>query len=107
MEISVIWGFPFNNSETAEASDFKFGKQLGFAKAPYKITPIEKSGGGLEIVDFPIFWGFSIIFLQRLKLATSNLARSWGLHRPITKSHAEEKGSWPSAREIQKNWDSL
>jgi len=26
----------------AETSDFKFGTQLGFAKAHHKITPIEK-----------------------------------------------------------------
>jgi len=33
-----MWGF-FNDSGTAEASDFKFGTQLGFAKAHHKITP--------------------------------------------------------------------
>jgi len=42
-ELSEIWGFPFNISATAEASDFKFGTQLGFAKAHHKITPREKS----------------------------------------------------------------
>ena len=31
-------GFPFNISARAEASDFKFGTQLGFAKAHHKIT---------------------------------------------------------------------
>jgi len=30
----------------AEASDFKFGIQLGFANANHKITPSEKSGHG-------------------------------------------------------------
>ena len=35
--------------------------------------------------------GSSLIFLQRLKVATSILARSWGLPRPIIKSHPEEK----------------
>jgi len=35
---------PFNISATAEASDFKFGMQLGFAKAHQKITPREKVG---------------------------------------------------------------
>jgi len=39
----------------------------------------------------PLNFGFPIIFLQRLRLVTSNLARSWGLPRPIIKSHAEEK----------------
>jgi len=51
--------FPFNISATAEASDFKFGMQLGFAKAHHKITPREKSGRGpglgklLKILVFP------------------------------------------------------
>jgi len=31
-ELPEIWGFPFNISATAEATDFKFGTQLGFAK---------------------------------------------------------------------------
>jgi len=38
---------PFNISATAEASDFKFGVQLGFAKAHHKITPRGKSGVAL------------------------------------------------------------
>jgi len=38
-ELPEIWGFPFNITATAEASDFKFGTQLGFAKAHHKITP--------------------------------------------------------------------
>jgi len=33
----------------AEASDFKFGIQLGFAKAHHKITSIGKSGHGLAL----------------------------------------------------------
>jgi len=83
-ELPEIWGFPFNISATAEASDFKFGTQLGFAKAYHKITPREKSGvalgyrGALQNFGVPYNgWG----------LATSNLARSWGLPRPIIKSH--------------------
>jgi len=41
-ELSEIWGFPFNISATAEAIDFKFGTQLGFAKAHHTTTPEEK-----------------------------------------------------------------
>jgi len=48
-ELPKIWSFPFNISATAEASDFKFGTQLGFAKAHYKITPRGKSGHGYNI----------------------------------------------------------
>jgi len=77
---------PFNISATAEASDFKFSTQLGFAN-----TPREKRRGGLELGKLPKILGFPIIFLQRLGLATSNLARSWGLPRSIIKSHAEER----------------
>jgi len=46
-------GFPFNISATAEASDFKFSKQLGFAKAHHKITPIGKSGYSLALGELP------------------------------------------------------
>jgi len=38
----------------AEGSDFKFGTQLGFAKANHKkITPIRKSGHGLAQGELP------------------------------------------------------
>jgi len=37
-------GVPFNIYAMAEASDFKFGAQLGFAKIHQKTTPREKVG---------------------------------------------------------------
>jgi len=46
-ELPEIWGFLFNISGMAEASDFKFGIQLWFAKAHHKIIPRGKVG-----VDF-------------------------------------------------------
>ena len=46
-ELPKIWRFPFNICTMAEASNFKFGTQVGFAKAHHKITPIEKSGMAL------------------------------------------------------------
>ena len=39
---------PFNISATAEANDFKFGTQLGFAKASHKITLRRKVGVALS-----------------------------------------------------------
>jgi len=42
-----MWGFPFNIFATAEASDFKFGTLIGFAKAHHKITPRGKVGVAL------------------------------------------------------------
>jgi len=50
-----MWGFSFNITATAEANDFKFGTQLGFAKAHHKITPIGKSGHGLKLGKLPNF----------------------------------------------------
>jgi len=41
------FGFPFNIFATAEASDFKFGMQLGFVKAHHKITRRRKVGVAL------------------------------------------------------------
>jgi len=40
--------FPFNIFATAEASDFKFSMQFGFAKAHHKITPRGKVGVVLD-----------------------------------------------------------
>jgi len=71
----------------AEASDFKFGTQLWFPKAHNKMTPVGKSGCGLGLGELPKILGFPIVFLQRLNLATSNLASSWGLPRPTIKPH--------------------
>jgi len=81
--------FPYI-SVTDKASDFKFDTHLGFPNAHHKIPPEEKwmwpwVGGA------PKIWGSSLIFVQRLKLATSNLACSWGLRRPTIKPHPEEK----------------
>ena len=44
---------PFNIAATAEASDFKFGTQLGFAKAHQKITPRGKNGRDTGLGEFP------------------------------------------------------
>jgi len=49
---------PFNISATAEASDFKFGLQLGFAKAHHKITPRGKNRRGPGLGELPKMLGF-------------------------------------------------
>jgi len=41
------FGVPYNISVTAGARDFKFGTQLGFAKAHHKTTPKGKVGVAL------------------------------------------------------------
>ena len=52
-ELPKMWRFPFNINTMAEASDFKFGIQLGFAKAHHKITPRGKRGCGPELEELP------------------------------------------------------
>jgi len=74
-EAPEIRGFPFNVSVTVKASDLKFGIQLEFAKAHHKITPGGKRRRRLGQGELPNILGFSIIFMQRLGLATSNLAQ--------------------------------
>jgi len=52
-----ILGFPYNISAMAGASDFKFGAQLGFAKAHHKITRRRKGGRGPGLVELSkILW---------------------------------------------------
>jgi len=55
------------------------------------MTPRGKIEGGLGLEELPNSLGFPIIFLQQLGIATLNLACSWGLPRPVIKSHAEER----------------
>ena len=38
-----------------------------------------------------------------MKIATSNLACSWGLLRPIIKSHYKKKWVWPRDRGVPEN----
>jgi len=61
-----------------EASDFKFGMQLEFAKAHHKITPRGKVGLALRKGTSQIFGVFPLIFMQWLKISISNLVHSLG-----------------------------
>ena len=83
------FGVSYNISVTAGARNFTFGTQLGFANAHHKSTPRGKKLGWMR--EFLKILSFPVIFLQRLGLASLNLARSWGLPRPIIKSHSEER----------------
>jgi len=73
-----------------EANDFKFGRPLGFAKAHHEIPLEEKVDVALGYGSSPKFEASPSIFLQRLKLATSNLVDSLGLPRPIIELHPED-----------------
>ena len=74
-----IWD-PLHISATVVASNFKFGTQLGFGTSlPKKTTIWTKIGGGLGQGSIRKKCGTPYVFLQPLKLATSNLAYKLGL----------------------------
>jgi len=91
-------GFPCNISATDGANDFKFGTQLGFAKAHDKVTRRKKGTHAHELRELAQIWGFLSIFTQWLKLATSNLVHSLGLPKPIKHYTQRKKWGWPWAK---------
>ena len=86
-ELPAIWSFPFNISATAEASDFKFGTQHGFAKAHHKITRRRKGGHSPGLRDLPKIWGspFNIYTMAEASDFKFGI-HSLGLPRHIIKS---------------------
>jgi len=57
-ELLKILGFSYNISATGGATDFKFGKQLGFVKTHHKITRRRKGGHGPGLGELSKIWGF-------------------------------------------------
>jgi len=55
-----------------EASDFKFGIWLMFAKAYHKITRRRKDGCGPGLGELPEIWGFPFSFGKQLGLAKAH-----------------------------------
>ena len=100
---ATLW---FNNrfpyiSVINEASDFQFSTELRFAKCRHQIPLEEKV---VVALSSPKFGASLLIFLQWLKIATSNLVCSLGLSRPVIKSHPEEKWAWPWATGAPQNF---
>jgi len=73
-KLPKIWGFPFNISATTEGSDFKIGMLVGFATACRQIPPRGKRGRGYS----QKFGVFPLIFMQWLKVSTSNMVHRVG-----------------------------
>ena len=86
------FGVPCNISATAGTSDFKFGAQLGFAKAHHKITRRRKAGHGPDLVKLPEIWGFpfniyTIAEVSEFKFGTQlGFAKAHHKITPIEKS---------------------
>ena len=69
---------PLRISAIVEASNFKFGTQLGFGTSLPKKTTRTKIGGGLGQGSIQKIWD-PYLFLQLLKIAISNLVHKLGL----------------------------
>jgi len=61
-----------------------------------------KNGCNPELGELPKIFGSPLIFLQRLKLATSNSVNSLGLPRPIIKLHPGKSGCGLGLGELPK-----
>jgi len=64
-----------------EASDFKFGIQLGFVKACHNITPTGKSGRSPGLGELLKTWGSPVMFLQQLNLVDTQLGLAKAHHK--------------------------
>jgi len=62
---------PFNICATTESSNFKFGMQLGLAKAHHKNHNQRKKGAWSCARKYPTYLGFPLIFLPRCRLSVS------------------------------------
>jgi len=91
-QLPEICGFLFNISTTADASDFKFGTQLGFAKAHHQITPIGKVGMALARRAPQMF----VVPLQYLH---NGEARDFKFKAHHKTTPRENLWAWPCARE--------
>jgi len=85
-------GFPYNISVTAGASVFKFGTQLGFAKALHKILRRRKDGHGPGLGKLLKIWGCPFNIYTIAEASDSKFGTQLGLPRPIIKSHPEKSG---------------
>jgi len=72
----------------AEVSDFKFGMQLGFAKANHKIPPRRKRGRAPGLGELQNMWGFSFNIYAMAESIDFKFGTqlAWPI-RPIIKSH--------------------
>jgi len=66
---------------------------FGFFKAHHKITPRGKSGRGPGLGEFDQIWGSPLIFMQWLKVSTSDLVHRLGGQLDRSQNHTNDKNS--------------
>ena len=86
-----FWSPPLIFLQTAEASEFKFGKHLGFAKAHHKITPRGKRGCGPKLVEHPKILGFPFNIPATAEASDFKFGMQLGFAKAHHKLHPEEK----------------
>jgi len=100
-------GISFNIYTKAEASDFIFGAQLGFAKAHHKITPIGKTGHGLGLGELSNMLGFPYNISATAVASDFKFGAQLGFakaHHKITRRR--KAGRAPGLGELPKIWGS-
>jgi len=90
-EFPKILGFPFNIYIIAEDRDFKFGTQLGFAKAHHKITPVGKSGHGLGLRELPKVLRFHFDIDTMAEARDIKVGRQLEFSKVHQKNHTQRK----------------
>jgi len=86
----------------AEASDFKFGTQLGLTKAHYKITPRGKSGHGVGLGKLPKILRFHFNIDTMAEASDFKFGTQLGFAKAHHKTTPREEWAWPWAREAPK-----
>jgi len=83
--------FSFNIFATTKASDFKFGTQLGFAKAHHKVTLREKRGGGLALKKLPNILGYPFNIFATAETSNFKFSMRLGFAKAHHKTTPEGK----------------
>ena len=87
-KLRIILEYPFNISATTEASDFQFGRHLGFGKAHHKIPPRRNRGRGPRLEELPKNWGFPFNIYAMAESIDFKFGTQFGWPiRPVIKSH--------------------
>jgi len=100
-----IWN-PLCIFSTVEAINFKFGTQLGFGTSLPKNNVLDQNWRGCGPEEHPKKLGTPYVYLQPLKLATSNLVHKLRLGLAYQKRRLGPKLAGVWARRAHKNiWD--
>ena len=96
--------FSFNISATTEDSDFKIGRQVGFAKAHHKTPPGRKSGRGHGLKELPKMLGFHFNFFATAEGSAFKIGRQVRFAKAHHKIPPRKKERGPVLRELPKFW---